>query len=224
MREDRTEVSDARRRPRSGSPPPKRSRRSSSRCSCSRDAGQAARPACPRGGGEVVRPCGTCRRRSGALALEPHLIAWARALREEGACAVSRPRAAFPDRARGRAEAQGDLLHPRRGVSGGRAQAWTARAGRRRCRWWPSRRTTRCWRSSRSTCRKCAPRGGELYVVADPDIIIPPGDGIAPGAPAGACGTAVADRSRGSAAAACLSHGGRCAAPTSTSRATSRRA
>ena len=85
---------------------------------------------------------------AGALALEPHLMAWAQAFAQQAARAVPRPRPALSDRARRRAEAEGDLVHPRRGVSGGRAEARAARAGRRaRCRWSPSRRTTRCSKS-----------------------------------------------------------------------------
>ena len=67
-----------------------------------------------------------------ALALEPQVIAWARALREKAARAVPRPRPALSDRARRRAEAEGNLVHPRRGVSGRRAEARAAGAGRRR--------------------------------------------------------------------------------------------
>ena len=66
------------------------------------------------------------------LALEPQLIAWAGALREEAARALPRPRPALPDRARRRAQAQGNLVHPRRGVPGRRAEARPA--GARRCR------------------------------------------------------------------------------------------
>ena len=44
---------------------------------------------------------------------------------------VPRPRHQLPDRARGRAEAEGDLLHPRRGVSGRRDEARANRAHRR---------------------------------------------------------------------------------------------
>ncbi len=44
---------------------------------------------------------------------------------------VPRPRRELPDRPRGRAEAQGDLLHPRRGLPGGRDEARADRADRR---------------------------------------------------------------------------------------------
>ncbi len=45
--------------------------------------------------------------------------------------ALSRPRHVIPDRARRRAEAEGNLLHPRRRLCGGRAQARADRADRR---------------------------------------------------------------------------------------------
>ena len=49
---------------------------------------------------------------------------------------VPRPRHQLPDRARGRAEAEGDLLHPRRGLSRRRDEARPDRAHRRAaCRW-----------------------------------------------------------------------------------------
>src|SRR6185312_14255433 len=54
------------------------------------------------------------------------------ALRRQAPCAVPRPRRAVSDRARGRAQAQGNLLHPRRRLPGRRAQARTAGAGGRR--------------------------------------------------------------------------------------------
>jgi hypothetical protein len=46
--------------------------------------------------------------------------------------ALPRPPRRLPDRARGRAQAQGDRLHPRRGLRGGRAQARPDRAHRAR--------------------------------------------------------------------------------------------
>ena len=45
--------------------------------------------------------------------------------------ALSRPRHGLSDRARRRAEAQGNFLHPRRRLCRGRAQAWSDRADRR---------------------------------------------------------------------------------------------
>ena len=52
----------------------------------------------------------------------------ARRTRQGTRRALSRPRHQFPDRARRRAEAQGNLLHPRRRLCGGRAEAWADRA------------------------------------------------------------------------------------------------
>ena len=60
-----------------------------------------------------------------------------RALRRARARAVPRPWAALPGGARGRAQAQGNLVHPRRGLSRpgssstGRSRWWTPR-----CPWW----------------------------------------------------------------------------------------
>ena len=54
------------------------------------------------------------------------------ALREEAARALPRSRPALSDRARRRVEAEGNLVHPRRGLPGGRTEARSARAGRRR--------------------------------------------------------------------------------------------
>ena len=80
-----------------------------------------------------------------------------RAVREKAGRAVPRPRHPLPDRARGRVEAEGDLVHPRRGVPGGRAEARAAGAGRRVDAGGRHRAQRRArWRSSRATCRKSA--------------------------------------------------------------------
>ena len=55
-----------------------------------------------------------------------------RAIRVGRLAVLHRAPPRLPDRARGRAEAQGDLLHPRRGVPGQRAQARAAGADRAR--------------------------------------------------------------------------------------------
>ena len=71
-----------------------------------------------------------------ALNLEPQIQAWAERFAAKERRALPRPGAALPRGARGRAQAQGDLLHPRRGVRGRRAQARAARARRfHRCPW-----------------------------------------------------------------------------------------
>ena len=60
---------------------------------------------------------------------------------------LSRPRHQLSDRARRGAQAQGDLLHPRRGLPGRRDEARADRAHRRAaCRSWRSRRTITCSR------------------------------------------------------------------------------
>ena len=65
--------------------------------------------------------------------------------------------ALHPDRDGRRAQAQGNLVHPRRGVCRRRAQARSAGAGgRRHARHHRRARTTTCSRSSRATSWKCA--------------------------------------------------------------------
>ena len=67
--------------------------------------------------------------RAGAGAADHRL---GRRLRAQGERAVPRPRPALPDRARRRAQAQGDQLHPRRGLPGRRTEARPAGAGDQR--------------------------------------------------------------------------------------------
>ncbi len=71
------------------------------------------------------------RHMTAALALEPEIERLARDLAKSQRRALSRPRHQLPDRARRRAEAQGNLLHPRRGLRRRRAQARPDRADRR---------------------------------------------------------------------------------------------
>ena len=66
------------------------------------------------------------------LKLDPVDPRAGQALRRQAARAVPRARRVAPDRHGRRAQAQGDLVHPRRGVRGRRAQARAARAGRPR--------------------------------------------------------------------------------------------
>ena len=65
-----------------------------------------------------------------ALKLEQNRARDRAQVRQEGALPVHRPQRELPDRSRGRAEAQGDLLHPRRGLRRRRAQARADRADR----------------------------------------------------------------------------------------------
>ena len=90
------------------------------RLTAERGGALAARPAPPAGGAAGG---------AGARAAGDRV---GRAVREEAARAVPRPRPALSDRARRRAQAEGNLVHPRRGLSGRRAEARAARAGRRR--------------------------------------------------------------------------------------------
>ena len=77
-----------------------------------------------------------------ALALEPELEELARALPARQGLPLPGPRAPLPGGARGGAQAQGDLLHPRRGLPGRRDEARADRAGRRE----PARRRARAAR------------------------------------------------------------------------------
>ena len=74
-------------------------------------------------------PAGRAAGGAGAGAADHQL---GRGLRAQGERAVPGPRAALPDRAGRRAQAQGDHLHPRRGLRGRRAQARPAGAGDQR--------------------------------------------------------------------------------------------
>ena len=66
-----------------------------------------------------------------ALALEPQIEKLAHDLAQGARRALSRPRHQLPDRAGRRAQAQGNLLYPRRGLCRRRAQARADRADRR---------------------------------------------------------------------------------------------
>ena len=78
-------------------------------------------------------------------------------VREKAARAVPRARPALSDRARRRAQAQGNLVHPRRGVPGRRAEARAARAGRCADAGGRHRAQRRAAREAQdATCRKCA--------------------------------------------------------------------
>ena len=64
------------------------------------------------------RRCATCPGSvQHALNLEPQIRVWSERFAHKRARALPRPRHPLPDRARRRAQAQGDLLHPRRGLS-----------------------------------------------------------------------------------------------------------
>ena len=65
------------------------------------------------------------------LELKPRIDELAREFQPRLRLPLPRPRHQLPDRARGRAQAEGDLLHPRRGLSRGRDEARTDRAHRR---------------------------------------------------------------------------------------------
>ena len=78
------------------------------------------------------RRCCSCRSSSSRRSRRaPQIEEIAGALPQPRRLPVPRPRHQLPDRARGRAEAEGDLLHPRRGLSGRRDEARPDRAHRR---------------------------------------------------------------------------------------------
>ena len=102
-----------------------------------------------------------------------------RGVRAQGERALPRPRPALPDRARRRAEAEGDQLHPRRGLPGRRAEARPARArDRRRCRWSPIAPNDALLEKLKSNLQEVRARGGELFVFADADTRIRSGEGV----------------------------------------------
>jgi glucosamine--fructose-6-phosphate aminotransferase (isomerizing) len=80
-----------------------------------------------------------------ALNLEPQIAAWAERFARKQ-CAVPGPWPALPDRAGRRAQAQGNLLHPRRGLPGGRAEARPAGAGGRGHAGGGDRPNDSCWK------------------------------------------------------------------------------
>ena len=119
---------------RSASPRPRRSPRSSSRSTCSR----CSWPKCAARSTQAER----ARRTSTTLMQLPQVLEEtlkaskqieeiAARFHNRAGLPLPRPRHQLPDRARRRAQAQGDLLHPRRGLSGRRDEARADRAHRR---------------------------------------------------------------------------------------------
>ena len=127
----------------------------------------AARPAPPAGGDP-----GRARARAA-----PHRVG--AGVREKAARAVPRARPALPDRARRRAQAQGNLVHPRRGVSGRRAEARAARAGRCADAGGRHRAQRRAARKAQvATCRKCARAAASSMSSPISTATSPRGDGM----------------------------------------------
>ena len=97
-----------------------------------REAARVARPRAASSRRRSGRRSRTCPGPSArALALEPELEELARRYQHAQRLPLPRPRPALSRGARGRAEAEGDLLHPRRGLPGGRDEARPDRADRR---------------------------------------------------------------------------------------------
>ena len=83
-------------------------------------------------------------------------------------CSISAAASTYPDRARRRAEAQGDLLYSRRGLCGRRTQAWPDRADRRdMSRSSSSRRATTSIDKTVSNMEEVAARGGQIVLITD---------------------------------------------------------
>ena len=105
-----------------------------------------------------ARPAGQGRARAGAGGRDRRHRG---ALRRPLVAVLRRAPPRLSDRARGRAEAEGDLLHPRGGVPGERAQARPAGARLARV---PGRRdrarTTTCGRRTSRPCSRCARAAG----------------------------------------------------------------
>ena len=130
---DRRHDLHARRARRSASPRPRRSRRSWSRCTCSAlRLGQVRGVLSP----EASKPHVDALLQlplllEQTLKLAPEVEEIAGALPQPHRFPLPRPRHQLSDRARRRAEAEGNLLHPRRRLSGRRDEARADRAHRR---------------------------------------------------------------------------------------------
>jgi hypothetical protein len=115
---------------RSASPPPRRSppswrRFSRSRSRSPRHAGALSAARARRHRAAALRSRAACSTRS----TSSRRSRLGRAIRRARPCALPRARDALPGGARGCIEAEGDLLHPRRGLSRGRAETRAAGAG-----------------------------------------------------------------------------------------------
>ena len=141
-----------------------------------------------------------------ALNLEPQIQVWAERFAAQRARALPRPRDPLPGGARGRAQAQGDLLHPRRGVSGRRAEARPARARGRGMPVVVIAPNDALLEKVKSNMQEVRARGGELYVFADLDSHFTESEGVHVIRTPRHAGAALADRARDPGAAAGLPH------------------
>ena len=154
--------------PRSASPRRRRSRRSSSPCTCwrSRSARRAARSIRTAAKAMIRELDQLPLRIEEALHMNDAIEELAATAPAASRLPLPRPRHQLPDRARRRAEAEGDFLHPRRGLSRRRDEARSDRAhrrgpaGRRR-----SPPTTRCSKRSIGNIQEAKARGGRVIVV-----------------------------------------------------------
>ena len=100
------------------------------------------------------------------LKTEPLIEEAAELVRAVAKRPLPRSRPPLPGRARGRAQAQGDQLHPRRGLSDRRDEARADRAGRRRRRRASSwRRAARCTPRRSSNLEEVKARNGTIITV-----------------------------------------------------------
>ena len=123
-----------------------------------------------------MKACVTCPAVQKVLALEPRSRPGPAPTSSIPCSSVARP--ALPDRAGRCAEAQGNILHPRRGLPGRRTQARATGAGRQgdagHCR-----RPERCPAGETEVEPAGSPlRGGELFVFADADSEIAASEGV----------------------------------------------
>ena len=113
------------------------------------------------------------------LALDPVDREAGRALRRQAPRAVPRPRRPAPDRDGRRAEAQGNFLHPRRGLPGRRTQARAAGAGGRRHARDHRRAEQRpAGKAEVEPAWKCGRAAASCIVFADPESGFESSDGV----------------------------------------------
>ena len=102
-----------------------------------------------------------------ALATEPQIEKLARDIAKCHGRALSRPRHQLSAGAGGRAEAEGNFLHPRRGLRRRRTQARPDRADRREHAGGGDRAYDRVFEKTVSNMQEVAARGGKIILMTD---------------------------------------------------------
>ena len=102
-----------------------------------------------------------------ALALEPKIEAMAHELAKARDVLYLGRGTRYPAGARRRAEAQGNLLHPRRRLCGRRAEARPDRADRREHAGRRGRAARRVFEKTLSNMQEVAARGGSIILITD---------------------------------------------------------